>query len=269
MNNKYILYFIIYMTDILPLFSDDFLNVKEQELNKNKVTLCQEENKNFHNSEFIWCEKCNKIICTNCSYDHLMKNQIIHTPIESVFFNKEKLDIEYQRNEEKLKKFEEMSTKYFKTVNTLYILCKSFYSFTEGMCKFFNNIKINLDKKLSFLYSGKLSEFEQKQEIIVSKIIKLKQNYDNIKNNYFQSNNFNAKLIQKYFDELKQNHKQFIQIYKYSENDLQKYDNLLNVLNNNNVNLNDLAKFVEKIMNDLNPILEQFLKYDIYNKLNK
>ena len=119
------------------------------------------------------------------------------------------------------------------------------------------------------LYSGKLIEFEKKQEIINSKIIKLKQNYDNIKNNYFQTKNFNAKLIQKYFDELKQNHQEFIQIYKYSENDLQKYENLLKEQSNNNINLNDLAKFVEQIMKDLNPILEQLFKYDIYIKLIK
>ena len=257
------------MANVAPsLISDEFLSIVKDK-NKNIETFCQEEKKDFHNSEFIWCEKCDKVICTNCSYEHLMKNQIVHRPIEAVFFNKEKLDIEYQRNKEKLKKFEEISNKYFKILSTLYFIYKSFHSFSEGMCKFLSNLKNKLDKKLSLLYPGKLKEFEEKYEIINSTLLKLKDNYENIQKNYFQKNNFNAKLIKNYFYDLKKNHEQFIKIYKYSETDLQKYENVIKDQNKDNINLHNLISFVDNTVKKLNPILEEFLKNETYINLIK
>jgi len=79
-------------------FSRGFLSIlSDKEFNRNRKTLCESKKITFHNSDYNWCIRCDKIFCTNCSLTHLLENQIGHTPIEEIFINKDKLDAIFEK----------------------------------------------------------------------------------------------------------------------------------------------------------------------------
>ena len=118
-------------------FSRGFLSIlSDKEFNRNRKTLCESKKITFHNSDYNWCIRCDKIFCTNCSLTHLLENQIGHTPIEEIFINKDKLDAIFEKEVNNLNDLEARFKQYNKQLNELD--CRQVYKDLLEMCNYTN-----------------------------------------------------------------------------------------------------------------------------------
>ena len=96
--------------------AESFFGYLKTGINQPNNTYCQGNNNKFHDSTYIWCRVCDKVFCTQCSFDHLLNNQINHD--KSAFLRKEHLDIQLQNNYEKVANLQNKMKDFLKKMNS-------------------------------------------------------------------------------------------------------------------------------------------------------
>lgn len=96
--------------------AESFFGYLKTGINQPNNTYCQGNNNKFHDSTYIWCRVCDKVFCTQCSFDHLLNNQINHD--KSAFLRKEHLDIQLQNNYEKVANLQNKMKDFLKNMNS-------------------------------------------------------------------------------------------------------------------------------------------------------
>lgn len=96
--------------------AESFFGYLKTGINQPNNTYCQGNNNKFHDSTYIWCRVCDKVFCTQCSFDHLLNNQINHD--KSAFLRKEHLDIQLQNNYENVANVKNKMDEFLKIINS-------------------------------------------------------------------------------------------------------------------------------------------------------
>ena len=118
--------------------AESFLHFLEDDnYSNNSQTYCQEKSNTYHDTSYIWCKVCDKIYCTRCSLNHLIKNQIDHTPSDKAFLRKEHLDVEFHRDCKKINEIQKYIDEFFSknknnmSQNEYKSLCEIYAKFSE------------------------------------------------------------------------------------------------------------------------------------------
>lgn len=194
--------------------SESFLHfLDDDSFNKNRQTFCEEKIDTYHDSSYIWCKVCNKIFCTRCSLNHLINNQIDHTPSDKVFLRKEHFDVEFSRDCEKINEIKRNIEEFFSKSNKdnsqneykyLIDALSRFVEFTHDLTNFLDSfqkkIKIaleNIQNKSKSIAGNNLREDNVRQHFkdICSK-------FKMIEKTYFTSQPFLPTQLKPYYDNL-------------------------------------------------------------------
>ena len=201
-----------------------------------------------------------------------MNNQIGHTPAQSVLFKKEELDIEYQRNLEKLNKIEIIINKILdKNLATIDIgdvlrqLLSELDNYIPKYCILLNNLRTYLKIKINNLKLYEDSNlYEKNQNIKKERINIIHKKFNNIENNYFNCKNFEPVQMKLYYDELKECHNEYMNLYNYFEKDIKNY-NMNNIIDKND--LDNLKDLINITLDNMKGLLSKIQSNDIYNKI--
>lgn len=191
--------------------------------NTNNKTFCEEKTNIYHDSSYLWCKVCNKILCSHCSMAHLLNNQIDHS-VNKIFLNKEHLDCELRNEFSKLEVLQKLSDDFFSKNNQLFIekhikslneILKRFEEFKNDFINLLENFKNkvicstieNINIYIKNYNSNNLNE-----NIIKKNITNLSIKYKNIENKYSKSQEFMPNKIKPYHDELSEAYKCFISL---------------------------------------------------------
>ena len=194
--------------------SESFLHfLDDDNFNKNRQTFCEEKSNSYHDSSYIWCKVCNKIYCTRCSLNHLINNQIDHTPSDKVFLRKEHFDVEFNRECDRLNEIkknidelfnnnnkENNQTDYKELYETLSLLMKYARQLTEAIDDFQKKIKTVLDN-IQNKYKNAGANL-LKEENVRSHFKEICAKFKMIEKNYYNSQPFLPTQLKYYYDNL-------------------------------------------------------------------
>lgn len=241
------------LTNHIGDLSESFLHfLDDDNYSKNSQTYCQEKTNTYHDTSYIWCKVCDQIFCTRCSLNHLIKNQIDHTPSDKAFLRKEHLDVEFHRDCKKMNEIQKNIDEYF-SKNKNDISQREYKSICEMYAKFLEFVK-----DLSIF----LENFKNKIQIAMNNIQNRNKNvgFGNLNEDYIRQN---FKEIQSKFQMIDTNYcknKDFLptQLKSYHDNLLSGYEDYqrINELLENNKSRNNIASEIGddcyKIKNILN-----------------
>ena len=195
--------------------SESFLHfLDDDNFNKNRQTFCEERANTYHDSSYIWCKVCNKIFCTRCSLNHLINNQLDHTPTDKVFLRKEHFDVEFSRDYEKLNEIKKSIDDFFNNNNnkdnspndynelneTLTLLKKYAKQLIEIIDDFQKKVKIGLDNIQNKYKSISINNL--KEENVRSHFKELNSKFKMIDKNYYNCQSFQPTQLKFYYQYL-------------------------------------------------------------------
>jgi len=247
--------------------NDDNFN-KNIDVNKIKNNYCQ-ENSTYHNTDYFWCINCKKVYCSNCIFLHLQNNQINHNNINNVFLKKEELDIEFQRNSEKLKIFQNFINKcldrykgHLSELNILNQLLTNCDKYMNKFCQLFGKLREEFRNKLERLKNYNDSTLiKNKENMAKSNLQKIYLKMNNIKVNYYENKNFEPSKMQNYYNDLKDCHKEYLDLYSIFSSDIDKNNiNFINKNGSNDINSENVLNYNKNCFFDLQYKFNIFLE---------
>ena len=253
--------------------SESFLDFSEDDnYSINSQTYCQEKSNTYHDTSYIWCKVCDKIYCTRCSLNHLVKNQIDHTPSEKAFLRKEHLDVEFQRDCKKINEIQKYIDEFFNEnknnmsqneYNIMYEIYAKFSWFVEDLSAFLENFKIIIQNAMNnILNKSKSADFGNKREDLIRQNFKdIKSKFQIIDTTFCKNKDFLPTQLKSYHDNLLSGYKEYQQIYQLLENNKTKNNTVSeigddcykieNILNNAINYVKGCRTNCEKLMNEL------------------
>lgn len=194
--------------------SESFLLfIEDKNLNPNTHSLCEEKINTFHDFGYSWCKVCNKIYCSRCSLNHLINNQIDHSPINKVFFKKEHFDFEFARESEKLNDLKKnIEILFDKSNNNLSqneykSLFDAFQNFLDSV-KDLNIVIENYQKKIKKIIDGIKNKCQNvipihlKEETVRCHLKEICDKFKIIEEKYYKNDSFAPTQLKDYHDHL-------------------------------------------------------------------
>ena len=210
--------------------AESFLHFLEDDnYSINSQTYCQEKSNTYHDTSYIWCKVCDKIYCTRCSLNHLIKNQIDHTPSEKAFLRKEHLDVEFQRDCKKINEIQKYIDEFFNknknnmSQNEYKSICEIYAKFSEfvkDLSGFLENFKIKIQNAMNNILSkSKNADFGNKREDYIRQNFKdMKSKFQMIDTTFCKNKDFLPTQLKSYHDNLLSGYKDYQQINQLLEN---------------------------------------------------
>ena len=239
--------------------SESFLHfLDDDNFNKNRQTFCEEQSNTYHDSSYIWCKLCDKIFCMRCSLNHLINNQIDHTPSEKIFLRKEHFDVEFNRDLEKLNEIKRNIDEFFtnnnnKNINlndynelkeTVSLLKKFTKQLIEAIDDFQKKIKICLEN-IQNKYKN-ISVNNLKEEHVRAHTKELYTQFKIIEKNYYNCQTFHPSQLKFYYENLSS-----------AYNDCKKLNDLIMKNKSKNNYSSEISGECSKFKNILNNAINQ------------
>lgn len=240
----------------VPDLSESFLHfLDDEQFNKSRQTYCSEINSNaFHDSGYRWCKVCNKIFCTRCSLVHLLNNQITHTPIDKVFLSKEHLDVEFNRDFDKLNELNQDIELFFnnykkETIQFNYNeILNTYKDFIKELNTILNNFltKVKAEFEKFEKNSKNFSKINMRENFVRETLSNIYNRFANIEKNYSKCPNFEPTKMKSYYDELSS-----------AYDDFSKLNDMIRSNNNRNIKTGDTNEGFNKIKNKISVAINQ------------
>ena len=193
--------------------SDSFLVFPNKNNSKETISYCQSKTNSFHDSTYLWCKKCNLILCYNCSMNHLLNNQIDHS-FNNTFLSKEVLDMEYYKDFSKIETLKKITEELFnpKNRNLSELQKNSLKELIEKINEIKNEFIESIDnftKQITTLLENINKNDNNNMDLLLKNGNNIKNDmnaiynkYTNILNKYTKSQDFKPTNIKPYHDEL-------------------------------------------------------------------
>ena len=238
----------------IPNLTESFLHfLDDANFEQNNQTYCEEKTNTYHDSSYIWCKVCDKIFCTRCSLNHLIQNQIDHSPTDKVFLRKEHFDVEFSRECEKMKEISQNIDEIFNKKNNnssqidfhlLNDVLSKFKQFATELTNAINNLQKqvqitwdNIQNKSRNLEANSLIEDNVKNQFR-----ELCSKYSAIQNNYYKPQEFLPTQLKSYHDSLCSGYEEYKRLNDLIIKNKNKKDNF--------VELSDEYNKIKKSLND-------------------
>ena len=210
--------------------SESFLHfLADDNYSKDSKTYCEEKSNTYHDTSYIWCKVCNKIYCTRCSLNHLIKNQFNHTPSEKAFLRKEHLDVEFHIDCQKIndiqKDIDEFFTKNksnmpqneYKSICEIYV---KFSEFVKDLANILENFKKNIQIAMNNIQNkSKNANFGNlKEDYIRQNFKEIKAKFQMIDRNFCKNKDFLPTQLKSYHDNLFAGYEEYQRINESLEN---------------------------------------------------
>ena len=253
--------------------SESFLHfLDDDNYSKGTQTYCEEKTNTYHDTSYIWCKVCNKIYCTRCSLNHLIKNQIDHTPSDKAFLRKEHLDVEFHRECKKINEIQKNIDEFFNknknnmSQNVYNSICEMYGKFLEFV-KDFSGVLENFKNKIQIAINNIQNRSKNvgftslREDYIRQNFKEIKSKFQMIETNFCKNKDFLPTQLKSYHDSLYLGYDQYQRINELIENNKSRNNiaseigddcyNIKNILNNGINLIKGCKANCEKLMNDI------------------
>ena len=194
--------------------SESFLHfLDDDNFSKDSQTYCEEKSNTYHDTSYIWCKVCNKIFCTRCSLNHLIKNQIDHTPSDKAFLRKEHLDVEFYRDCKKINEIQKYIDEFFnknksnKPQNEFKTICEmyaKFSDFVKDLSNFLENFKNKIQIAMNNIQnrSKNTGSCNLREDYIRQNFKEIKSKFQMIDTKFCKNKDFLPTQLKSYHDNL-------------------------------------------------------------------
>ena len=253
--------------------SESFLHfLGDYNYSKDSQTFCEEKSNTYHDTSYIWCKECNKIYCTRCSLNHLIQNQINHTPSDKAFLRKEHLDVEFQRDCEKINKIQKNIDELFNKnkndmfqngYNSIYEMYAKFLESVKDFSNFLENFKNKIQIAMNNIQNrSKNAGFGILKEDNIRKNFKeIKSKFQMIDTKYYKNKDFLPTQLKSYYESLYSGYSECQKFNKFLEDNKSKNNiaseigddcyKIKNILNTAINSVKGCKENCEKLMNDI------------------
>ena len=195
---------------------------QDRNYNRNQPTYCQDPTSIYHDTRYVWCYTCDKIFCSECSYKHLLDNQLDHNK-NIKFSSKEVLDNQFRVD--------------FKRLNDLGEKIKSDYESNKNSTIQSYNALNELYTKSNDLFDKLIKALTEYREKIKNAILNLGGHIRNIE----EMNSKRKSVKDAYnniYEQFNKVNEQFGKLDQILPNQIKIYHHELAKANNNFTNLN-------------------------------
>ena len=234
--------------------SESFLNYLNTGINEPFKTYCEGKNSKYHDSIYIWYRVCDKIFCTQCSFNHLLNNQINHNVNQNIFLRKEHLDVEFKVDYQKVDELKNKIIDFLNKKNSVSIadinnLKETLKNFTSLANELVNNIIPKFVQKYNELINNlqkavkEANSYKINQNNLNNRCKEIIIKLENIKKNYANNDKFEPKMIKSYYEDLNTSYREAQNLNELIEK---------NIENSNDSNCLNCIKEYDSIRNNLN-----------------
>lgn len=219
-------------TNTVSDLSESFLHfLDDNSYNKNNQSYCEEKTNIYHDSTYIWCKVCDKILCLHCSMNHLLNNQIDHSS-NRIFLRKEHLDCEYNNDFGKLESLK-------KIIDNFYIEgCKTNFDIQyKSLKEVFRKFKDIKNELINII-----NNFQNKIQLVIDNIEKIN---NNIFPNDINENNM-KKSIKDLSNKLKTIENKYVKCPEFIPTQIKHYHDCLSDVYNDYQNLSNVISSINK-----------------------